>query len=146
MSFSDSGSYSNGGDHKSFRQITRERLLYEMLMPDKNGTSKSAWKVLVVDKFTVKILSSACRMSEITQQGISLVENITKQRQPMTSLEAIYFIQPTESNVNAFLSDMTGKSPLYKKAFVFFSSPVSRNLVTLIRKDVRAMKRIGVAH
>lgn len=143
MSFSDSGSYSNGGDHKSFRQITRERLLYEMLMPDKNGTSKSAWKVLVVDKFTVKILSSACRMSEITQQGISLVENITKQRQPMTSLEAIYFIQPTESNVNAFLSDMTGKSALYKKAFVFFSSPVSRSLVTLIRKDVRAMKRIG---
>ncbi|KAJ0264836.1 Protein transport Sec1b [Hirschfeldia incana] len=140
MSFSDSGSYSNGGDHKSFKQITRERLLYEMIL---NGASKSPWKVLVVDKFTLKILSSACKMSEISQQGISLVELITKQRQPMTSFEAIYFIQPTESNVNAFLSDMTGKSPLYKKAFVFFSSPVSRNLVTLIRKDVRAMKRIG---
>ncbi|RID45553.1 hypothetical protein BRARA_I02277 [Brassica rapa] len=140
MSFSDSGSYSNGGDHKSFRQITRERLLYEMLMPEKNGTPM---KVLVLDMFTVKIMSSAAKMSEISQQGVSLVELITRRRQPMTSFDAIYFIQPTESNVNAFLSDMTGKSPLYKKAFVFFSSPVSRSLVTLIRKDMRAMKRIS---
>jgi hypothetical protein len=46
-------------------------------------------------------------------------------------------------SVTAFLSDMTGKSPLYKKAFVFFSSPVSRSLVNLIKKDMRAMKRIG---
>lgn len=140
MSFSDSGSYSNGGDHKSFRQITRERLLYEMLMPEKNGTPR---KVLVLDKFTLKIMSSAAKMSEISQQGVSLVELITRRRQPMTSFDAIFFIQPTESNVNAFLSDMTGKSPLYKKAFVFFSSPVSRSLVTLIRKDMRAMKRIS---
>ncbi|KAF3561657.1 hypothetical protein DY000_02015431 [Brassica cretica] len=143
MSFSDSGSYSNGGDHKSFRQITRERLLYEMLMPEKNGTPISVWKVLILDKFTVKVMSSVAKMSEISQQGISLAEVITRQRQPMTSFDAIYFIQPTESNVNAFLSDMTGKSPLYKKAFVFFSSPVSRSLVTLIRKDMRAMKRIS---
>ncbi|CAN8246400.1 unnamed protein product [Cochlearia groenlandica] len=143
MSFSDSGSVSYGGDQKNFREITRDRLLNEMLKPDKNGTSKSTWKVLVLDKFTVKIVSSACKMSEITGQGISLVEIITKQRQPMTSFEAIYFIQPTEANVTAFLSDTTGKSPLYKKAFVFFSSPVSRSLVTLIRKDLRAMKRIG---
>lgn len=140
MSFSDSGSYSNGGDHKSFRQITRERLLYEMLMPEKNGTPM---KVLVLDNFTLKIISSAAKMSEISQQGVSLVELITRRRQPMTSFDAIFFIQPTESNVNAFLSDMTGKSPLYKKAFVFFSSPVSRSLVTLIRKDMRAMKRIS---
>lgn len=109
-------------------------------MPEKNGTPR---KVLVLDKFTLKIMSSAAKMSEISQQGVSLVELITRRRQPMTSFDAIFFIQPTESNVNAFLSDMTGKSPLYKKAFVFFSSPVSRSLVTLIRKDMRAMKRIS---
>jgi syntaxin-binding protein 1 len=143
MSFSDSGSSSYGGEYKNFRQITRERLLCEMLRPERNGSSKLTWKVLVMDKFTVKIMSSACKMSEITQEGISLVEVITKHRQPMTAMEVIYFIQPTEENVTAFLSDMTGKSPLYKKAFVFFSSPVSRSLVNLIKKDMRAMKRIG---
>ncbi|XP_010422183.1 PREDICTED: protein transport Sec1b-like isoform X1 [Camelina sativa] len=143
MSFSDSGSSSNGGDYKDFRQITRERLLCEMLRPERNGSSKLTWKVLVMDKFTVKIMSSACKMSEITQEGISLVEVITKHRQPMTSMEAIYFIQPTQENITTFLSDMTGKSPLYKRAFVFFSSPVSRSLVNLIKKDMRAMKRIG---
>lgn len=86
-----------------------------------------------MDKFTVKIMSSVCKMSEITQEGIScknyfcseleaidiailsswhcflwkymfcfvfffpVVEVITKHRQPMTAMEAIYFIQPTEA-------------------------------------------------
>jgi syntaxin-binding protein 1 len=71
-------------------------LLCEMLRPERNGSSKLTWKVLVMDKFTVKIMSSACKMSEITQEGISLVEVITKHRQPMTAMEVIYFIQPTE--------------------------------------------------
>ncbi|XP_010529509.1 PREDICTED: protein transport Sec1b isoform X2 [Tarenaya hassleriana] len=143
MSFSDIGSFSNGGDQKNFRQITHGRLLHEMLRPEKAGSSKSSWKVLVMDKLTVKIISSVCRMSEITQEGVTLVEDISRHRQPMTSWEAIYFIQPTEENVAMFLSDMTGKSPLYKKAFVFFSSPVSRSLVAVIKKDIRVMKRIG---
>ncbi|KAG8662168.1 SNARE-interacting protein KEULE isoform X2 [Manihot esculenta] len=38
---------------------------------------------------------------------------------------------------------MSGKSPLYKKAFVFFSSPISKELVAHIRKDTIALPRIG---
>ncbi|KAJ0010601.1 hypothetical protein Pint_33533 [Pistacia integerrima] len=42
-----------------------------------------------------------------------------------------------------FLSDMSGRSPLYKKAFVFFSSPISRELVSHIKKDATVLPRIG---
>ncbi|KAL9415416.1 hypothetical protein AB3S75_043663 [Citrus x aurantiifolia] len=143
MSYSDSDSSSYGGDYKNFRQISRERLLYEMLRSAKTGTSKSTWKVLIMDKLTVKIMSHSCKMADITQEGVSLVEDIHRRRQPLPSMEAIYFIQPTKENVIMFLSDMSGRSPLYKKAFVFFSSPISRELVTHIKKDSTVIPRIG---
>ncbi|KAH9649000.1 SNARE-interacting protein KEULE [Citrus sinensis] len=137
MSYSDSDSSSYGGDYKNFKQITRERLLYEMLRSAKTGKSKSTWKVLIMDKLTVKIMSYSCKMADITQEGISLVEDLYRRRQPLPSMEAIYFIQPTKENVVAFLSDMSGKSPLYK------NSPISRELVTHIKKDSTVLPRIG---
>ncbi|OEL23469.1 putative protein transport Sec1a, partial [Dichanthelium oligosanthes] len=42
-----------------------------------------------------------------------------------------------------FLSDMSGRSPLYKKAYVFFSSPVNKELVAQIKKDSSVLPRIG---
>ncbi|XP_027359932.1 SNARE-interacting protein KEULE-like isoform X2 [Abrus precatorius] len=143
MSMSDSDSSSYGGDRKSFKQITRERLLHEMMRSTRTGDSKSTWKVLIMDKLTVKIMSHSCKMADITDEGVSLVEDIYKQRQPLPSMDAIYFIQPTRENVIMFLSDMSGRTPLYRKAFVFFSSTISRELVTEIKKDTKVLTRLG---
>ncbi|XP_044488464.1 SNARE-interacting protein KEULE-like isoform X2 [Mangifera indica] len=145
MSYSDSDSSSSygSGEYKNFKQISRERLLHEMLRSAKKGNSKFTWKVLIMDKLTVKIMSYSCKMADITQEGVSLVEDIHKRRQPLPSMDAIYFIQPTKENVTMFLSDMSGRSPLYKKAFVFFSSPISRELVSHIKKDTIVSPRIG---
>jgi len=38
---------------------------------------------------------------------------------------------------------MSGRSPLYKKAYVFFSSPVHKELVAQIKKDSSVLLRIG---
>jgi len=35
-------------------------------------------------------------MADITEEGVSLVEDLYKRRQPLPSLDAIYFIQPTK--------------------------------------------------
>ncbi|KAK9927445.1 hypothetical protein M0R45_024628 [Rubus argutus] len=143
MSFSDSDSSSYGGDYKNFKQITRDRLLHEMLRSCKTGDSKSTWKVLIMDKLTVKIMSYACKMADITDEGVSLVEDIFKRRQPLPSMDAIYFLQPSKENVIMFLSDMSGRSPLYRKAFVFFSSPIPKELVSHIKKDGTVLTRIS---
>ncbi|KAL0373081.1 UNVERIFIED_CONTAM: SNARE-interacting protein KEULE, partial [Sesamum calycinum] len=71
------------------------------------------------------------------------VEDIHKRRQPLPTMDAIYFIQPTKENIVIFLSDMSGRSPLYRKAFVFFSSPVARELVSHIKRDASVLSRIG---
>ncbi|KAK4422775.1 SNARE-interacting protein KEULE [Sesamum alatum] len=143
MSMSDSDTSSQGSEYKNFRQITRDRLLHEMLRSAKTGDSKSSWKVLIMDKVTVKIMSYACKMADITEEGVSLVEDIHKRRQPLPTMDAIYFIQPTKENIVIFLSDMSGRSPLYRKAFVFFSSPVTRELVSHIKRDGSVLSRIG---
>ncbi|KAL2929701.1 SNARE-interacting protein KEULE, partial [Bienertia sinuspersici] len=100
--------------------------------------------VLIMDKFTVKVMSNACKMADITNAGVSLVEDIYKKRQPLPTMDAIYFIQPSKENVVMLMSDMAGKKPLYKKAFVFFSSPIARELVVYIREDATVSPRIVV--
>ncbi|PIN24669.1 Vesicle trafficking protein Sec1 [Handroanthus impetiginosus] len=143
MSFSDSDTSSHGGEYKTFRHISRDRLLYEMLQTAKSGDSRAPWKVLIMDKVTVKVMSHSCKMSDITDQGVSLVEDLFRRRQPLPSMDAIYFIQPTKENVIMFLSDMSGREPLYRKAYVYFSSPVAKDLVTRIKNDASVLPRIG---
>ncbi|KAG0496023.1 hypothetical protein HPP92_000714 [Vanilla planifolia] len=135
-----SGSF---GEYKTFRQISRDRLLHEMLRSSKVNESKSSWKVLIMDKFTVKIMSFSCKMADITNEGISLVEDLFKRREPMTAMDAIYFIQPSKENIIMLLSDMSGRCPLYKKAYVYFSSPISKELVAYIKNDSSVIPRIG---
>ncbi|AQL02264.1 SNARE-interacting protein KEULE [Zea mays] len=122
-------------DPKAFRNICRDRILKDLLKPDKDKETKSSWKVLIMDKFTVKIMAYACKMAEITDAGISLVEDLFKRREPMPSMDAIYFLQPLKENVIMLLSDMSGRCPLYRKAYIFFSSPIPKDLVTYIKND-----------
>ncbi|KAL7610833.1 protein transport Sec1a [Lactuca sativa] len=142
MSCTDSASSSHGGEYKNFRQITRDRLLLEMLKSSSSGDSRG-WKVLIMDKVTVKVMSSSCKMTDITDQGISLVEDLFKRRQPMPSMDVIYFIQPIKENIVMFLSDMSGREPLYRKAFIFFSGPTPKELVSHLKNDSSVLPRIG---
>ncbi|KAK9716461.1 hypothetical protein RND81_06G235100 [Saponaria officinalis] len=144
MSFSDSDSSSHAGDYKYLRHITRDRLLHEMLGSAKKGDSRSTWKVLIMDRITVKIMSHACKMADITDAGVSLVEDIYKRRQPLPTMDAVYFIQPIKENVVMFLSDMAGKKALYKTAFVFFSSALSKELLNDIKSDVTLRGRVKI--
>ncbi|XP_072151511.1 probable protein transport Sec1a isoform X5 [Setaria viridis] len=106
-------------------------------------SSNSTWKVLIMDKLTVKIMSFSCKMADITEERVSLVEDLYKQRQPLPSMDAIYFMQPTKENIRIFMSDMSGKNPLYKKAYVFFSSPIQGDLLAHIKKESTVLTRIS---
>ncbi|KAM0046023.1 putative sec1-like protein [Helianthus debilis subsp. tardiflorus] len=150
MSMSDSDSPFQGD--RKFKQIGHDRLLYEMIRTAKRPDSKSNWKVLIMDKVTVRVMSHSCKMAELTEEGISLVEDINKRRQPLPNLDAVYYIQPTKENIAMLLADMAGKSPLYKDAYIFFSSSVSKELIADIKKEpsikprLRAMKEMNLEY
>eukprot|EP00850_Spirogloea_muscicola_P013019 SM000086S23071 [mRNA] locus=s86:483162:489967:+ [translate_table: standard] len=96
-----------------------------------------------MDEFTVRVMSNACKMADITDEGVSLVEDLKKKRQPLPSLDAIYYIQPTRDSIRRMRDDMSGANPLYKRAYVFYSSPVSREYLQAIKGDPLLIPRIA---
>lgn len=132
------------GDYKNFKQTTRDRLLHELLRSCKTGSSKLTHKVLIMDELTMKIMSGVCKFNDTYNEGVSLLERIERPRLPLRWRDAIYFIQPSKENVIKLLSDMSGGAPLYRKAFVFFSLPISKELRSLIEKaDEAVLARIS---
>lgn len=132
------------GDYKNFKQTTRDRLLHELLRSCKTGSSKLTHKVLIMDELTMKIMSGVCKFNDTYNEGVSLLERIERPRLPLRWRDAIYFIQPSKENVIKLLSDMSGGAPLYRKAFVFFSLPISKELLSLIEKaDEAVLARIS---
>ncbi|KPP76279.1 hypothetical protein Z043_104383 [Scleropages formosus] len=105
-------------------------------------------QILILDHFTTKLLSSCCKMPDLMSEGITIVEDLFKKREPVLEMKAIYFMSPTEKCVDALIGDFKGK-PKYKAAYVYFTDYCSDALFNKMKmhcaKSIRVCKEINIS-
>ncbi|XP_035377393.1 syntaxin-binding protein 3 isoform X1 [Electrophorus electricus] len=105
------------------------------------------WKILILDNFTTCLLSSCCNMTDLMNEGITIVEDLFKSREPVLEMKAIYFMSPNEKCVDAFINDFKLK-PKYKAAYVYFTDYCPDELfnrIKLCAKYIKVCKEINIS-
>ncbi|KAI9013445.1 Sec1-like protein [Hyaloraphidium curvatum] len=109
--------------------LLKKRLITDMV---RSVDPPGKWKLMVVDAKSLKIMNGVLRVWDVLEENVTLVENLTRNRQPYPNLEAIYFLSPDEDSVNRFTKDFEGKA-LYAAAHLFFSSALSDRLFNKLK-------------
>ncbi|XP_040997979.1 vacuolar protein sorting-associated protein 45 homolog isoform X2 [Juglans microcarpa x Juglans regia] len=83
----------------------------------------SGMKVLILDSQTVSIVSVAYSQSELLQKEVFLVElvdSISKSKESMSHLKAVFFLRPTSENIHHLRRQLA--SPRFGEYHLFFSN------------------------
>jgi len=103
------------------------------------------WMVLVLDGRATKVMSSSMGMYELMEHRITLAEDINKDRAPFRDMGVVYFIDPTESNIDKIIADFSGKKKKYgNDVFIFTLSACPDKILGKVKACRSLLKRIKV--
>jgi len=135
----------------SLKDAARKIIVDDMFRP---LHIRGEWKILVVDTLGKKIISTCLKMKDMLDNGITLIEDLSKTRQPLTYLDAVYFVRPNQENIGHIKKDFgevreySGR--LYKNAHLFFTEIIPDEMLKDIAKSdiapfVQTVKELNLA-
>jgi len=99
--------------------------------------------VLVMDDVATRTISSVLGMYDIMEAKITLVEQLSRPRQPFREMEVIYLITPTAESVNHVLNDFQSDDKVtYGDVHLFFLSPLPDEIFGMLRRNSMLIRRL----
>lgn len=98
------------------------------------GTSHNQWKLLIYDKPCQSIISPLLSVSQLRSRGVTLHLLISSEREPIPDVPAVYFVEPTRSNLSIIAQDCAKR--LYSKVHLNFVTKLDRSLMEEFAKTV----------
>lgn len=115
----------------------------DMISDIKSCNTKESLIILIVDEYTIKIISSIMTMSELLALGIFSIEKLELEREPFPKFKGLYFITPIEASIKCIEKDFANpKIPLYGKTYIFFSHPATETILQLLSKNSNFLRRL----
>eukprot|EP00127_Corallochytrium_limacisporum_P003433 Clim_evm61s149 gene=Clim_evmTU61s149 len=116
----------------------RERIMEGMI---KKVDPDSGWKVLVVDQHATRVISQSCRMFDVMDNGVTIVENIALKRKRFDYFEAIYFVEPTKKNFEIIAEDFEKEhEEQYAAAHIFATGIIPPDALYVLTSNRVATK------
>ncbi|SCU89474.1 LAME_0E03730g1_1 [Lachancea meyersii CBS 8951] len=94
------------------------------------------WKALVMDSKGTAIVSSVLRVNDLLKAGVTVHSLIQQKRSPLPDVPVVYFVQPTQENVDAIVQDLIEDK--YAEFYINFTSVLNRELLENLAKQVSA--------
>ncbi|KAG0676877.1 Vesicle trafficking between the ER and Golgi [Kluyveromyces marxianus] len=85
------------------------------------------WKVLIMDARSTAIVSSVMRVNDLLKSNVTVHSVITQQRSPLPDVPAVYFVEPTEVNIDLIVQDL--KEDKYSEFYINFTTTLKRDLL-----------------